>query len=370
MTHKPQESELLAGDETFSRILVGWQKRDGRHHLPWQNTRDPYRIWLSEIMLQQTQVSTVIPYYQRFLERFPTVQSLARADLDEVLQYWSGLGYYSRARHLHQCAQTVVSRYRGIFPTEAAVLAELPGIGPSTAAAIAVFSAGKKAAILDGNVVRVLSRVFAVADNAATTAGKKRFWQLAHALLPDMDIESYTQGLMDLGATLCTRTNPRCTDCPFHGRCQAQRLGLIDDLPAKKAKGTIPLKETIMVVVQSQGRILLGRRPAKGIWGALYSLPECPVTEEADILKAATEKAKAFGVVKGGKLLPPFNHQFTHFKLKIIPVSVAVSLPVDDLPEGHLWANREEALALGLPAPVRNLIAALMDNGHADGSSR
>jgi A/G-specific adenine glycosylase len=371
MTHKTKECELFfTGGKTFAQILVDWQKRYGRHNLPWQNTHDPYRIWLSEVMLQQTQVSTVIPYYQRFLERFPTVQDLARADLDEVLQYWSGLGYYSRARHLHQCAQMVVSQYRGNFPTEPTALAELPGIGLSTAAAIAVFSAGKKAAILDGNVIRVLSRVFAVTEHAATAEGKKQFWQLAHTFLPDIDIESYTQGLMDLGATLCTRTNPRCLDCPFRGKCQAQRLDLIHSLPVKKVKRVIPLKETIMVAIQSKNLILLSKRPVKGIWGGLYSLPECPVMADSDIVKVATEKALTFGEVKGSRLLPSFNHQFTHFRLKIIPVSVAVSLPFGNLPEGHLWAKREEALALGLPAPVRSLIVELMDDGYSVGSSR
>mgnify|MGYP002624526445 CR=1 FL=1 len=324
--------------------------------LPWRNTRDPYAIWLSEVMLQQTQVSTVIPYYQRFLERFPTVSALAEAGLDEVLQYWSGLGYYSRARNLHRCAQAIVSEYCGFFPTEQAILATLPGIGRSTAAAIAVFSAGKKAAIMDGNAVRVLSRVFALTDSFSDASGRKRLWHFAESLLPDTNIESYTQGLMDLGATVCTRSNPQCHRCPFEGSCKARQGNRIAELPVKKAKKSLPLRETIMLIAMAEDRILLEKRPDKGIWGGLYSLPECPSVTGEPVGQTARQYAGAFGTVDTCEPLMPFIHSFTHFRLNILPCIVIMEKASDPLAGNRIWCRKDEALALGLPTPVRKLI--------------
>lgn len=347
------QSRLL---QEFAQTLTAWQEQHGRHDLPWQNTRDAYRIWLSEIMLQQTQVSTVIPYYQRFLERFPTITDLAAAGLDEVLQYWSGLGYYSRARNLHKCAQAIVSEYRGFFPTKQELLETLPGIGRSTAAAIAVFSAGGKAAIMDGNVVRVLSRVFALTDSIADPAGKKRLWHFAESLLPDTRIESYTQGLMDLGATVCTRSNPRCHLCPFEDTCKARQENRIAELPVKKTKKPLPLRETIMLIVMAGNRILLEKRPEKGIWGGLYSLPECPIITGEPVRQTAGQYAKAFGTVDACEPLMPFTHTFTHFRLNIMPCTVIMGNPSGSLAGNRIWCTKEEALSLGLPTPVRKLI--------------
>ena len=342
--------------QDFAQTLTAWQERHGRHDLPWQNTRDAYRIWLSEIMLQQTQVATVIPYYQRFLDRFPTLPELAKAELDEVLQYWSGLGYYSRARNLHRCAQTIVSEYRGFFPTEQGILETLPGIGRSTAAAIAVFSAGEKAAIMDGNVVRVLSRVFALTDSFADSAGKQRLWHFAESLLPDTKIESYTQGLMDLGATVCTRTNPQCPLCPFGDTCEARQENRIAELPVKKTKKPLPIRETIMLLVMTENHILLEKRPDKGIWGGLYSLPECPVIARERVEQTAGHYAQSFGTVDSCEPLMPFTHTFTHFRLNIRPCIVIMENPSDRLAGNRIWCRKDEALTLGLPTPVRKLI--------------
>lgn len=262
----------------FAPTLIAWQRKHGRHDLPWQNTRDPYRIWLSEIMLQQTQVSTVVPYYVRFLERYPDVAALAAAPIDDVMALWAGLGYYSRARNLHRCAQAVVERHGGAFPASPEALAELPGIGRSTAAAIASFAFGARATILDGNVKRVLARVFGVEGFPGDKRIENEMWALAEALLPDAaeptDVTAYTQGLMDLGATLCVRGKPECGRCPFAGECVAQRSGRQRELPAARPKKAVPTRRTWMLVLRDGDAVLLQRRPPAGIWGGLWSLPE------------------------------------------------------------------------------------------------
>ncbi len=343
----------------FAHTLTAWQEQYGRHDLPWQNTRDAYRIWLSEIMLQQTQVSMVIPYYRRFLDRFPTIGELAKTELDEILRYWSGLGYYSRARNLYRCARIIVSEYGGFFPTKQEVLATLPGIGRSTAAAIAVFSAGEKAAIMDGNVIRVLSRVFALTDSATDTAGKNRLWQFAETLLPDTKIERYTQGLMDLGATVCSRSNPKCPLCPFKNSCKAKQENLIAELPIKKMRKSLPSREIIMLIVVSGDHILLEKRPDKGVWGGLYSLPECPTSAGKTTAEAAGQYAGTFGSIHICKPLSPFVHIFTHFKLNITPCLVTLKKPSDPLAENQIWCGKKEALELGLPKPVRKIIGSI-----------
>ncbi len=359
MSKKSQEVKPLPHLQTFAQTLIAWQKQFGRHDLPWQNTHDAYRIWLSEIMLQQTQVSTVIPYYQRFLERFPAITDLAAAGLDVVLQYWSGLGYYSRARNLHKCAQIIVSQYRGFFPTTPEILETLPGIGRSTAAAIAVFSAGKKAAIMDGNVVRVFSRVFALTDTITDTAGKNRLWNLAETLLPDAEIESYTQGLMDLGATICTRSHPQCPLCPFASTCLARQENRIAELPVKKEKKSLPVRETIMLVVLSEEGILLEKRPDKGIWGGLYALPECSFVPNQSVEDVVGQYARALGTVRAYEPLQSFTHVFTHFRLNITPCIVKIGKPSEVLAENQIWRRQKDALALGLPTPVRKLIESI-----------
>lgn len=357
-------------DVSFASRLVAWQKRHGRHALPWQHTRDAYRIWLSEIMLQQTQVATVIPYYERFLTLFPDVFALANAPLDAVMQCWSGLGYYSRARNLHMCAKRVVEEYQGVFPSDPALLERLPGIGRSTAAAIAVFSSGVRAAILDGNVVRVFSRVFGIADPVTEAEGKRRFWQMAVDLLPESDIESYTQGLMDLGATVCTRVRPDCPDCPFSDTCVALSEGRVDELPVKKAKKTIPVRHVVMLLVYADDRILLEKRPASGIWGGLYSLPEIAMEPDGDILadegmaSRVRQTVARWGEMESMAFLSPFVHVFTHFRLHITPCVVKLSgvetVARDDV---EVWQDAASVHLAALPAAVRKLLDAANRQG-------
>jgi A/G-specific adenine glycosylase len=288
-------------------LLIAWQKQAGRHDLPWQ-VRDPYRVWLSEIMLQQTQVTTVIPYYLKFLERFPDLAALASANEESVLAAWSGLGYYSRARNLHRCAQDVMNVHGGMFPRTLELLETLPGIGRSTAAAIAVFCFSKKEAILDGNVKRVLSRVFAIAGIPTDSTPEKELWQIALRQLPEQSIESYTQGLMDLGASLCTPRNPKCSACPLHSICLGFRQGLTHCLPTPKARKITPLREQTFALIIMQGRVLLERQAAPGIWGGLLSFPTLD--------KLAAVPA-TFGMPRVmSDSLPGFDHAFTHFKLR------------------------------------------------------
>ncbi len=348
-------------DPSFSELLIAWQKQHGRHQLPWQQTRDAYRIWLSEIMLQQTQVATVIPYYQRFLQRFPDVAALAAAPVDEVMALWAGLGYYTRARNLHRCAQAVVERHGGQFPSDVTQLAALSGIGQSTAAAIAAFAYGARAAILDGNVKRVFCRVFGIDGFPGQAAVEKQLWQRASALLPARDIEAYTQGLMDLGATLCTRTRPRCSDCPMQSRCVAFATGRTAELPARKPKKATPEKSTVMLVVRHQGELLLEQRPPSGIWGGLQSLPELERLggdASATDLHSEVKLALAdMGEVAAIEALPAFMHAFTHYKLFVTPLRVELS-------QRHLMAGQSaygwraaDALAdAALPSPVRRLL--------------
>jgi A/G-specific adenine glycosylase len=319
-------------NSSFSGTLIAWQRRHGRKGLPWQDTRDPYRIWLSEVMLQQTQVSTVIPYYERFLRRFPAVEMLAAATEEEVLQLWSGLGYYARGRNLHQAAKTIVKLG---FPRNSNDIAGLPGIGRSTAAAIAAFAFGERAAILDGNVKRVLARCFALQD-------EKAMWRLAERLLPRSGIEPYTQALMDLGATLCTRAKPRCEACPLAGECIARKKNLVEAFPAPRPRKTLPRKEVTWLVLRHGREVLLEKRPAPGIWGGLWCFPEAQKGAEGIRLEA-------------------LEHGFTHFRLRIHPLLCEVpKKPVQAESPGKLWIDLSDALEAAVPAPVRKLVARLV----------
>ena len=338
----------------FADTLIAWQRRHGRHDLPWQRTREPYRVWLSEIMLQQTQVDTVIPYYARFLERFPDVASLAAAPLDAVLGLWSGLGYYARARNLHRAARLVVEEHGGKFPRTAAQLATLPGVGRSTAAAIASFCFGERAAILDGNVKRVLCRHFAIEGFPGERAIEQKLWALAESLLPAHKIEAYPQALMDLGATLCTRGKPRCTDCPVQQTCLARQAGRQADLPTPRPKKTVPQRVCGVLLVKA-GRVwLLEQRPAIGVWGGLYSLPELAAGETAEA--CALRRLGLAGLTfAAGEAL---RHSFTHFTLTITPwLTELAAVPIQAMEPGLRWVGAEEIAMLGLPAPIRRIIA-------------
>jgi A/G-specific adenine glycosylase len=338
--------------------VIAWQERFGRRDLPWQNTRDAYRIWLSEIMLQQTQVATVIPYYLRFLEALPDVRALAAASIDSVLQLWSGLGYYRRAHLLHRAAQAVVNEHGGIFPLSAAALETLPGIGRSTAAAIAAFAYGERAAILDGNVKRVLARHQGIAGYADDAAVLRALWESAEALLPSERIEPYTQALMDLGATVCLRSSPDCARCPVADDCVARLTHRIDELPLPRPRKAQPQREVSVLLIGRAGEILLERRPPTGIWAGLWSLPE--VECGADIAAYCRER---FGAdVAAGAALAPIEHAFTHFRLRLTPVPCRVehwpARMEDAASAACVWLALSEAPGAALPAPIKKLLRA------------
>jgi A/G-specific adenine glycosylase len=326
--------------------------------LPWQHTRDAYRIWLSEVMLQQTQVATVLPYFARFVAAFPTVEALASASLGRVLELWRGLGYYRRAHHLHAAARAVVARHAGRFPADAATLATLPGIGRSTAAAIAAFASGERAAILDGNVKRVLARHHGIDGWPGEARVQAMLWCEAEARLPrDADIGPYTQGMMDLGATICTRARPRCDACPVRDDCIARRDGRIRELPAPRSRRPLPQRVIAVLLLERGDRILLEQRPALGIWGGLWSLPEMPL--EANV---ADHVALRFGLAaEPAGELPAIEHAFTHFRLTLHPLRVPVTGgPVALCAPGAEWFAHDEALRRGLPAPIRRLLRATL----------
>jgi A/G-specific adenine glycosylase len=343
---------------SFAQRVVEWQRSHGRNTLPWQNTTDPYRVWLSEIMLQQTQVATVLGYYERFLQRYPDVASLAAAPLDDVFALWSGLGYYSRARNLHRCAQAVVEQHGGSFPRSSSALAELPGIGRSTAAAIAAFCFGEKVAILDGNVKRVLTRALAFDGDLASSAEERRLWEHATALLPETGVESYTQGLMDLGATVCLARSPHCLLCPIQATCVAAREGEPERYPVKTRKLKRGRREHVWLWLRWRDALWLTQRPDSGVWAGLWSLPEFAAMADFD---DASE-----GWPGTGEALPSFTHVLTHLDWRLHPlrwtlpdrITPAQRKKVEaSLPPGR-WFGLDEALAAGLPAPLRKLLVA------------
>lgn len=339
----------------FAEKLIAWQQAHGRHDLPWQQTRDPYAVWVSEIMLQQTQVSAVIGYYDRFMQRFPTIASLAEAEQDEVMRYWSGLGYYSRARNLHHAAQTIMREHSGNFPTDFDTIQTLKGIGRSTAAAISVFAFNQRQTILDGNVKRVLARLYAIDGWPGLPDVEKRLWQLAETLLPEQGLPAYVQGLMDFGATLCTRSKPRCTDCPMQGQCLAYQQQQVAQLPASKPRKTLPEKQVTMLMILDAGEILLERRPNQGVWGGLWSLPELSPEQIA-----VPHVQKTLGMeVEALEVLPVLWHTFTHFKLEITPQPLQLTARRSSLPPNMQWLALPDAITAALPTPVRTLIKTL-----------
>ena len=336
--------------EGFAGAVLAWFDRHGRHDLPWQHPATPYRVWISEVMLQQTQVATVIPYFERFMARFPDVETLAAADRDEVLSHWAGLGYYARARNLHDCARRLVAEYDGEFPGTLEAVADLPGIGRSTAAAILSLSRNAPHAILDGNVKRVLARYFAIPGWPGRSATEKALWARSEAVTPGERTGSFNQAMMDLGATVCTR-QPQCSRCPLQSGCQAFAQGNPGAYPERKPKRDKPLRTTTMMIIHGPEGILLERRPPTGIWAGLWSLPEAvPPVEDW----AREERRLEIQRMDGAPA--PLRHEFTHFSLSIQPVRARLLADHGIEDADRLWYNPRADNAPGLPAPVQRLL--------------
>ena len=344
--------------EDFSARLLAWHARHGRHDLPWQRRRTAYRVWVSEIMLQQTQVATVVPYYRRFLERFPGVRALADAPLDEVLHLWTGLGYYARARNLQRAAQAVRDRHGGRFPKDFDAVAALPGIGRSTAGAILALTLDQRHPILDGNVKRVLARHGAVRGWPGARRVEQKLWALAEERTPVRRVADYTQAIMDLGATLCTRTRPRCGACPVAGDCRAHALGRETAFPVARPAKQLPVKRTRMLLVRQDGTVFLERRPPAGLWGGLWGFPE--IAADADPLAWCRRR---FGAAPSTvRARPLLRHTFSHFHLDIEPVEIALAGAVAVRDEGACrWQPVGETPRLGLAAPVKRLLDSLSE---------
>ena len=341
---------------SFADDVIAWQAAHGRHDLPWQNTCDAYAIWVSEIMLQQTQVATVIPYYRRFMARVPDVGVLAAAPLDDVLSHWSGLGYYSRARNMHRAAELIRDNHHGRFPKTLDDIERLPGIGRSTAAAIAVFAYGARRAILDGNVKRVLARIGGILGYPGAKRVADELWRAAELLLPERHVEAYTQGLMDLGATVCQRSTPRCGACPVTQHCTALREGRTDTLPSPRPRKALPHRNTVMLILEHDGALLLEKRPAPGIWGGLWCFPEASADDDIE-----TACVQRFGACIGAiQRLPDVEHGFTHFSLTITPQRLQVrALQSRAAESDYQWLPIEQLQAAPVPAPVKRIAALL-----------
>ena len=338
--------------EVFAQRVLDWYDGHGRHDLPWQQDMTPYRVWVSEIMLQQTQVATVIPYYQRFMAELPTVEALAAAEEDQVLHLWTGLGYYSRARNLHKAARQVVSQHDGEFPRSVEALAELPGIGRSTAGAVASLSMGIRAPILDGNVKRVLARFAAVEGWPGEKAVHDRLWRMAERLTPQHRVAHYTQAMMDLGATLCTRSNPSCLLCPLGDGCEARVLGEPTRYPGSKPRKALPVRSCVMpLLLNADGSVWLQRRPSSGLWGGLWCPPQLDDESQLAPLLDGLQLA-----VHQRQDMAPLRHTFSHFHLDIQPVLLCVSGPAGVAESGQVWYNLRQPEPLGLAAPVKKLL--------------
>ena len=352
-TLRPSAARAAADSATFATRLIAWQRQHGRHNLPWQQGGDAYRVWLSEIMLQQTQAATVVGYFQRFLTRFPDLETLAAAPLDAVLQQWAGLGYYARARNLHRAAQQVMREFAGILPSDPERLQALPGIGRSTAAAIAALAFGRRAAILDANVKRLLCRFFAIAGQGS--AVDQRLWSLAESLLPQQEIAVYTQALMDFGALLCTPRQPQCQQgvcCPLMAQCAAYQQGRTAELPTAKARRQIPLRRIDCVLIQDGTRVLLQRRPPLGIWGGLLAPPEGSREEVSSRLGLSLQAIDT---------LPVVHHSFTHFRLQLRPLlcrPLAASPRIAESGDCE-WLLLSDLATAALPTPIRKLLLGL-----------
>ncbi|MBI3570752.1 MAG: A/G-specific adenine glycosylase [Gammaproteobacteria bacterium] len=341
----------------FSTRLLTWYDRHGRKTLPWKRVRDPYLIWVSEIMLQQTQVATVIPYFERFIKRFPDIRTLARARPDSVLHLWSGLGYYARARNLHQAARQIVTDHGGTFPHDIERVVRLPGIGRSTAGAILALAFDQRHAILDGNVKRVLARYHAIRVPLNQQETEDRLWRLAGHHTPHRRVADYTQAIMDLGATVCTRVNPDCVQCPVRAGCKARKLGMPQNFPVIAKRNTLPVKKVNMLLIRdTRNRVLLVKRPPAGLWGGLWGLPECTQKNVRAWCQAH------IGLdIRPQKVWPMFRHSFSHFHLDITPISArATGLCERAMENGDsVWYNVTRPDARGLAAPVQKLLQRL-----------
>lgn len=351
----PPASYNATAQSAFSQTVLDWYDQHGRKHLPWQQDITPYKVWISEVMLQQTQVATVIPYFKRFMDEFPNVHVLANADQDKVLHLWTGLGYYARARNLHACAKKISDDFSGEFPTSISELNELPGIGRSTAGAIASISMGINAPILDGNVKRVLCRYFAIEGWPGKASVQKELWGIAEQLTPNTRCNHYTQAMMDMGATLCTRSKPHCGICPLAPNCQGYQQGNPTDYPNSKPKKEKPEKYIQLLMQQDpNGCILLEQRPQQGIWGGLWSFPELPIEEDA--LKYS--QSTLGNLVLSHTVWPSFRHTFSHYHLHIQPVLIKLRSQPNGIGETNQhWYNPKKPSELGLAAPVKTLLA-------------
>ncbi len=348
-----------AGD--IAGRVLDWFDAHGRHDLPWQSDKSRYRVWVSEVMLQQTQVTTVIEYFQRFMQRMPSVVALADAPRDDVLGLWAGLGYYARARNLHKAAIQVRDQHDGIFPAEFEDVLALPGVGRSTAGAILALSDNQRHPILDGNVKRVLARHEQVGGWPGKTAVAAQLWSLATQFTPHERVADYTQAMMDLGATLCTRSRPDCGRCPLAATCGAFANGSVDAFPGKKPRKVNPRRETRMLIVRdSSGGLLMERRPEQGIWGGLWCFPQAAVDLSIDDAVAPLGIAAPADVER----LPAFTHKFTHFDLHIEPLLIEIAEPANRVADADVrqWWQPVEIASLGVPRPVGKIIESLQSS--------
>ena len=335
--------------KTFAARLLQWYDQHGRHDLPWQKDKSLYRVWISEIMLQQTQVSTVIPYFEKFMQRFPDIATLAQVSQDEVLLHWAGLGYYSRARNIHKTANIITQQHQGLFPAQYDDVIALPGIGPSTPGAILAQALERRHAILDGNVKRVLARHQAIAGWPGKKQVEQQLWQLAESCTPEQNVAAYTQAIMDLGATVCRRSSPNCESCPLNNDCKAFQQNLVTELPTKKVKKALPVREKRFLIIRNeQGHYLMEKRPPSGIWGGLWSLPEAEMDEPVD--RAVSKNWQL--TVNKHRDLPLFRHTFSHFHLDITPCEVEVEPIIQTIADADRYQWHEDITRLALAAPV------------------
>jgi len=340
-----QFSQRFVAD--FRRRSLDWFAQEGRHDLPWQQPASPYRVWVSEVMLQQTQVATVIPYFARFVDQFPDVPALAAASLDSVMALWSGLGYYSRARNLHKAARSLVENSDSRLPEDLRLLQKLPGVGRSTAGAILSFGFGQPAPILDGNIKRVLARCFAIEGDAGQSSVQSLLWRYAEALTPEQQAGPYNQSMMDIGAMICTRGTPACGICPLQEICMAFQQSRQHELPTPRARKAKPLKKIFVLLLQSKAGILLERRPERGVWGGLWSLPEMSSSNDWPTWLPSKEATS--------ETLAPLTHEFTHFKLQLTPVKIVLKSSPSLVSEAsRSWYRPGDTR--GLPAPIRKLL--------------